>query len=317
MTAKVIISFAIAGTFVAVALVAIINQGASTSMDPSNLAAASCSGIYSGTRGRREAALIRAASAAGLRCTEAAQFMAQCAHECDSFNTMQEYASGDAYEWRSDLGNNQPGDGRRFKGRGYIQITGRANYQTYGRLIGVDLVNNPTKAEEPDIAAKVALAYWNRIVKPRVSNFADTRAVTRLINGGYNGLQDRINKFAQYERSCQGSCGGGGGYSPPPPPPWSPPPPPSSGGSGQCKHNSPSNKCGSCSVESHCGNWGSGVYCSASKDPKCSGSGGSDCKLCISSGGGKACGKRCGHCNKKCRNCIKNNGGKACAGRCC
>merc|ERR1719192_2585520 len=96
---------------------------------------------------------------------------------------MEEYASGEAYEGRTDLGNIYPGDGVRYKGRGFIQITGRYNYRTYGGYIGVDLENNPLRAEEPDIAAQVAIQYWNRRVKPRVSNFADTRAVTRLING--------------------------------------------------------------------------------------------------------------------------------------
>merc|ERR1712159_897156 len=108
--------------------------------------------------------------------------MAQCSHECDHFNTVEEYASGAAYEGRSDLGNTQPGDGRRFKGRGYIQLTGRANYIDVGRAIGEDLVNNPTRASEPAIAAKVALHFWKTRVRRRVSNFCDTNAVTRVIN---------------------------------------------------------------------------------------------------------------------------------------
>ena len=64
------------------------------------------------------------------------------------------------------MGNTQPGDGRRFKGRGYIQLTGRANYIDVGRAIGVDLVNNPTRATEPAIAAKVALYFWKTRVRP-------------------------------------------------------------------------------------------------------------------------------------------------------
>merc|ERR1719191_620430 len=119
---------------------------------------------------------------------------------------MTEYASGAEYEGRcSDLGNCQTGDGVRYKGRGYIQITGRYNYRTYGGYIGQDLEGNPTLAEQPSIAAQVALQYWNRIVKPSVSNFADTTAVTKLINGGTNGLPDREAKFAQYKSAC-GNC---------------------------------------------------------------------------------------------------------------
>ena len=153
----------------------------------------------------REQFLIDACFEAGLRGAEARQFMAQCSHECAHFKTMEEYASGADYEGRSDLGNNQPGDGRRFKGRGYIQLTGRANYRTVGRAIGVDLENNPKKAEDPKIAAKTALHFWKTRVRARVSNFCDTRAVTLVINGGHNGLQDRINKFAKY-----GGCKGEG-----------------------------------------------------------------------------------------------------------
>merc|ERR1719410_2499719 len=162
-----------------------------------------CTGLYSGVRGEREQFLIDRMSAAGFGSTEAAQFMAQCAHECDSFNTMEEYASGEAYEGRTDLGNIYPGDGVRYKGRGFIQITGRYNYRLYGGIIGINLENNPTRAEDPDTAAQVALAYWDRIVAPSVSNFADTYAVTRLINGGTNGLADRENKFAQYSSRCR------------------------------------------------------------------------------------------------------------------
>lgn len=134
--------------------------------------------------------------------TELAQFMGQCAHECDSFNTMTEYGTGEEYEGRTDLGNTEPGDGPRYKGRGYIQITGRYNYRTYGGYIGEDLEGNPTLAEQPKIAAQVALQYWNRIVKPSVSDFTDTTAVTRLINGGTNGLADRKAKFSQYSAAC-------------------------------------------------------------------------------------------------------------------
>jgi predicted chitinase len=73
---------------------------------------------------------------------------------------IREFASGEAYEGRKDLGNTQPGDGPRYKGRGFIQLTGRANYAAYGKKLGIDLVGNPDLALRPDIAAKIVVAYW-------------------------------------------------------------------------------------------------------------------------------------------------------------
>src|SRR5262249_24913671 len=78
-----------------------------------------------------------------------AHFLAQICHESDGFCTTVEYASGDAYEGRASLGNTKPGDGRRFKGRGLIQLTGRANYTQYGKLLDLDLVTNPDLTHEP------------------------------------------------------------------------------------------------------------------------------------------------------------------------
>lgn len=121
---------------------------------------------------------------------------------------MTEYGSGEEYEGRTDLGNTEPGDGPRYKGRGYIQITGRYNYRTYGGYIGEDLEGSPTLAEQPKIAAQVALQYWNRIVRPSVSDFTDTTKVTKLINGGTNGLADRKAKFSQYSSVCNSEVEG-------------------------------------------------------------------------------------------------------------
>ena len=67
-------------------------------------------------------------------------FTGQLAHESDQFCAMEEYASGAEYEGRDDLGNTEDGDGRRYKGRGPIQLTGRANYAAAGRDLGLDLV---------------------------------------------------------------------------------------------------------------------------------------------------------------------------------
>ena len=84
-------------------------------------------------------------------------FLAQLAHESAELRFMEEIASGAAYEGRKDLGNTQPGDGKRYKGRGPIQLTGRANYKKFGDLLGLDLVNNPTIAATPEVGFRVAL----------------------------------------------------------------------------------------------------------------------------------------------------------------
>ena len=123
-------------------------------------------------------------------------------HESFNFRYDEEIASGADYEGRRDLGNTQRGDGKRYKGRGYIQLTGRANYRNYGKMIGVDLENNPELAKRPDIAAAVAIAYWNSRVNRDAARRGDVRTVTYNINGGYNGLSDREAKFKKYMNSA-------------------------------------------------------------------------------------------------------------------
>ena len=99
------------------------------------------------------------------------------------------------YEGRKDLGNTQPGDGKRFMGRGYLQITGRANYGSYGTLIGQTLTSMPQLSEDPIVALNIACFYWkNRNIDiPAGKN--DIAEVTRRINGGHNGLAERTALF--------------------------------------------------------------------------------------------------------------------------
>lgn len=122
-----------------------------------------------------------------------AHFIAQLAHESASFRYAEELASGDAYEGRADLGNTQPGDGRRFKGRGLIQLTGRANYAEYSKASGTDYVAKPQLlATDPFAAVDVACWFWHTRKLNALADADDVKAVTRRINGGYNGLDDRI-----------------------------------------------------------------------------------------------------------------------------
>lgn len=120
-----------------------------------------------------------------------AAFLAQLAQESGELKYFQEIASGAAYEGRRDLGNTQPGDGVRFKGRGPIQLTGRANYRSAGAALGIDLERNPARAADPDVGFRVAGWYWN---SRNLNSFADSRnfdAITYRINGGYNGKSVR------------------------------------------------------------------------------------------------------------------------------
>ena len=145
-----------------------------------------------------EISIRKAAIGAKLAGAELAAFLAQCAHESAKFTTTKEFADGSQYEGRKDLGNVKPGDGVRYKGRGFLQITGRANYTQASKDLGLDLVNHPELAERPDVAIKVSLWYWKARVQPKITNFTNTKAVTKKINGGVNGLQDRTkltNRF--------------------------------------------------------------------------------------------------------------------------
>lgn len=120
-----------------------------------------------------------------------AHFMAQLVHESGSFKYMEEIASGKAYEGRADLGNTQPGDGVRFKGRGPIQLTGRANYREYGRALGIDFERHPEIVALPSVGLHVALEFWKRRGLNALADADDVVAITRKINGGVNGLEDR------------------------------------------------------------------------------------------------------------------------------
>lgn len=125
---------------------------------------------------------------------EQAAFIAQTMHESGECRYTKELASGEAYEGRKDLGNTNPGDGVRYKGRGLIQITGRANYQKISNACGVDFVKNPELLETPDWAAMSAAWFWAATNLNALANLNTDDSfvkITKKINGGTNGLEDR------------------------------------------------------------------------------------------------------------------------------
>jgi putative chitinase len=147
-------------------------------------------------------------------------FLAQVGHESGGLFYTEELASGKAYEGRKDLGNTQKGDGVKFKGRGLIQITGRANYTKLGKFLGIDLPGNPTllggknvtvcTAEQLTNSALSAGWFWNsrnlntladkmNIQKDihDTANMNQFIAITKKINGGTNGLQDRLQRYVK------------------------------------------------------------------------------------------------------------------------
>ncbi len=125
-----------------------------------------------------------------------AAFIAQLAVESDSFRTFEEYASGRAYEGRADLGNTQPGDGERFKGRGAIQITGRHNYEKLSEHTGVDYVAHPPELlAAPENAFTTAAWYWTSRNLNQVADTAGIVRVSEIVNGGHNALSRRVADF--------------------------------------------------------------------------------------------------------------------------
>lgn len=122
-----------------------------------------------------------------------AHFLAQVAYESGGFVYTKEIASGKKYEGRKDLGNTQPGDGIRFKGRGLIQLTGRANYQAYANstICKGDLMANPALLERLPGCVKSAVWYWKTRGLNALADADNVEEVTRRINGGKNGLPGR------------------------------------------------------------------------------------------------------------------------------
>jgi len=182
--------------------------------------------ILPNTREGKRQALIRAMVRGGITDKkEQAMFLAQMDHESGGFGRLTEnlnyskkglrktfgkYYKTDAQAARDArnperianrvyggrMGNTAKGDGWKYRGRGFIQLTGKANYEAFYKDSGIDVVSNPDLAARPDIAAQIAVWYWNKKVKSKVPG--GVKAVTKAINGGTNGLQDRIEKTEKY-----------------------------------------------------------------------------------------------------------------------
>lgn len=133
-----------------------------------------------------------------------AVFIAQVGHESGQLRYVREIWGPTAqqlgYEGRSDLGNTVKGDGSKFRGRGLIQITGRANYAASGEALGLDLINQPELLEQPQHAAMSAAWFWSTKGLNTLADQGQFEKITRRINGGLTGQADRQ---ALYDRALK------------------------------------------------------------------------------------------------------------------
>jgi predicted chitinase len=134
-----------------------------------------------------------------------AAFLAQLAHESGQLRYWVEkqissnpnFIKYEQGRLRNILGNVNPGDGKRYRGRGPIQLTGRKNYRDAGAAIGVDLENNPEKAAHLDVGFRTAVWYWTTRNLNDKADWHEFDAITKSINGGYNGRDDRNSYYVR------------------------------------------------------------------------------------------------------------------------
>jgi putative chitinase len=128
-----------------------------------------------------------------------AAFLAQIGHESGGLHWKVELwgptPAQERYEGRRDLGNTDPGDGYKFRGRGLIQTTGRNNYTRTSKALGVDLLKNPELLGQSPLAERSAAWFWKEHGLNEIADTGDFRRITKLINGGYNGYDDRVAKW--------------------------------------------------------------------------------------------------------------------------
>lgn len=130
-----------------------------------------------------------------------AAFLAQLAHESGSLRYVREIASGEAYEGRKDLGNTEPGDGVKFRGRGLVQITGRANYEALSAALHYDFIKDPEALEKPGAAAMSAGWFWYLKDLNRYADIDAFTKITQRINGGLNGIDDRLKHWQRCKQA--------------------------------------------------------------------------------------------------------------------
>lgn len=127
-------------------------------------------------------------------------FLSQIGHESGQLRYVEEIASGKAYEGRKDLGNTEPGDGVRYKGRGLIQITGRRNYALCGLALDLPLLESPQLLQELPNCVRSAGWFWSNNNLNSLADLGLFKEVTKRINGGYNGYADR---YKLYQRALE------------------------------------------------------------------------------------------------------------------
>jgi len=132
-----------------------------------------------------------------------AHFLSQIEHESGGFKYLTELGGKsyfDKYDGRKDLGNTQKGDGYKFRGRGYIQVTGRYNYLSLSKDTGIDFINNPDLLATEVNAIVSACWFWSKKNLNVLADKDDLIGITKRINGGTNGLEDRCKKLAKWKQ---------------------------------------------------------------------------------------------------------------------
>jgi putative chitinase len=151
--------------------------------------------------GEAQSQLARYARSQGIQGVELAALLAQSATETLSFSSLVERGGKDYFrQYDGKMGNDHPGDGYKYRGRGYLHITGKEMYARCGRALKMDLVKHPELLEQPKHALPATIWYWNDRVKPFVRDWNDVQTITRRVNGGLGAIDDRSANFIDYKK---------------------------------------------------------------------------------------------------------------------